>query len=208
MSLIPIIGPSVLAETVSFFGSTTSTSNSINLPASIEAGDLIILQEYGAGASPPSDQTPTGFTQIITATVSVIRHSISYKISDGTDGGATVNTGLNGASVNAKIASVFRCDVPINSINLSAVANETIAGNPGTATAAASGGNVPLVVFGFSVRDGSGSPTLTPSEDASITASTAATFYKIYNSSPMDHDLDMGDTGAFNSLIAFYAELS
>jgi len=84
-----LAAPIVTSVTETAFG-TDTTDHNVNMPATIDAGDLLIVfftNDGGAGVT-----TPSGWTQLASAAQGwVVRLSVYYKIATGTEGGTTVN---------------------------------------------------------------------------------------------------------------------
>lgn len=205
--------------TVSFLASSTSVdSETITLPASIAAGDLIIVLDAISNDSSPTLVTPSGFTNVTNATSSYMRFASCYKIADGSEASTSV-TGLlpDPPGGGAKIAAVFRGDVAISSFTPASINQPSIDNaNPTAQSVTASGGTPPLIVFGFYVNDyGSGvNPrTFSPTKDGEINES-GATYcdlwlaYKIYNSSPANVTVDMDDEGYGNGIQSYYGAMT
>jgi hypothetical protein len=193
-------------QVLSFFDSATSVSATITVPSGIRAGDLLVLHDWCLqNGSPPASVVPAGFTSVVdNGSVNTnIRHIISYKISDGTEGGTTL-TGMN-ATNEAKSLLVFRGTLPIQSATPSVWTSVNVLSNPAPQDIFAAGVATPVVLIGCYTSSGViGLKTFTPTEDAEISAATTHyTKYKIYNSAPQDVNIDMGDTGS-NALAGGY----
>lgn len=136
---------------------------------------------------------------------------MSYKLAVGTEGGTTL-TGMAGAVFAAKILTVFRPSIAATALTVGSVAEEGINGDPGGHVVAASGGTPPLIVFGrysnADLFDQNISPrTFSPAADGELQPSLINSFYlkyKIYNSSPANVTVDMGDENAGTILQSFY----
>lgn len=184
--------------TLSFRSSATSTASTLTAPGDIQAGDLLVWWDSGvAGFSAPASVVPTGFTEI--QNVSVVsaagaRGILAYKIADGTEAGATLS-GITSSP--AKILAVFKGDGPISTATVQSTNGQATTGNPSAQSVAASGHTPPLVVIGAYGASATLDPrTFSPAEDAEISANTFHYLkYKIYNSSPADHSIDMDDEG-------------
>jgi hypothetical protein len=203
---------------LSFFASTgpTSGSDTITLPASILAGDLIVIADrsLSTGAT-PTLVVPTGFTQLATQTGGptgggiLLRLTYSAKISGGADSSAVI-TGQTANVDRKKYALVFRPDVPVTSFSAFDAALEGFTdGNPAAGTISAAAQTPPLVtlaVYGSSSSASLQSATKThsPAEDAQIpvngTASIVYLKYKIANSAPADISIDLADVASDNLL--------
>lgn len=74
------------------------TSHPIPMPATVNAGDLLLMYANCDTSSTPTPTTPTGWTQLVsTASGAAQRLMIYYKVAAGTEGGTTVNLVLSGA---------------------------------------------------------------------------------------------------------------
>lgn len=204
--------------TLSEQASATSTAATITGPASIAAGDLLVLWDAANGSfGEPTSVVPTGFTSIIDfSTVGTdLRCIASYKIADGSEASATI-TGMDGAAADHKMLYVFRGNVAISSVSANDTASEINIGNPLAQTVNASGGTPPLIIFGGYLSLGSTIDPRTftvggsPSKDGEISTGTDAYLaYKIYNASPADTVVDMDDEGStYNALASFYLACS
>ena len=198
---------------LSYIDSTTSSAATITASNSIQRGDLLVLVQRGTGAS-VADVTPTGFTNIGSATLSTTDViSAKYKIATGQENGQSI-TGVNAASVNRKFLLVFRGSGPLTSVTPADYAGEVTDGDPATQTINASGQTTPLVAIAAynTAALGTIDPrtfTVGGSEasdgELSIGAGTFSYCkYKIYNSSPADITVDMEDEGTKNGLQSFY----
>lgn len=196
---------------ISVFGSSTSSSSSITLPANIEAGDIIVLLDRSYGFGVPTTVIPSGFISISNIANAIsARQIVSYKLAVGTEGSSSIN-GMSGSVDVKKAVYVFRGDIEITSVNISTPNGELTSGNPSSQNVAASGGTAPLVVLaGYGCRASSGSVnprTFSPAKDGEISPATNLYLaYKIYNSSPSDVSIDMDDEGDENSMQSFYIE--
>jgi len=89
----------------------------VTAPGGIQAGDLLIIMEYGPDVtSNINGQIPTGFTKITDAQHAAVDQRIHYKIAAGTESGTTY-TGQTGSNENMWIG-VFRGNIAITSVNV------------------------------------------------------------------------------------------
>lgn len=191
-------------RSISVFGTNTAASNSISLPASIIAGDFIVLHQFTRSAiGDAAAVTPGGFTNIHSLLNSQNRSMIDVKIANGTEGGTSI-TGMDD-SFDFKIVVVYRGDVPITGYTVNSLNEEGTTGNPAAQNVTSSSGTVPLVVLGHYCSTGTVSPrTFGVTADAELTADVNFYIkYKIYNSSPLDVSVDMDDEGS-NILASLY----
>lgn len=194
--------------TLAFKDSATSTAATVTWP-SVAAGDVAILFDFADGAvSAPSAVTPSGFTNHVNLTAaSTLRLMISSKVCTGSESGS-----LTGMDSNAESKVLLIFEGGVSSINSSSWNAEMTAGNPAAQTVLATAGAVPLIVFGAAAAGDGGSlppfSTDSPKFDLpQVTAGTLRTGYKIYNSAPADHTIDMNDVSN-NALASGYLEAS
>lgn len=205
--------------------SNTSTSSlTITHPATVQAGDLMILFEgTWDNDSDYINAVPTNFTEIyknayLYTTATYMGIAISARILPSTANITTptpVGTTVDGHHFNALY---FRPSKSITSVTPSStINNQNTTANPTSQTVSASGGTAPLIVFGL-IQTTSGSPAFTaenPEFDneytSSGTISTGGAYarvgYKLYNSNPQDHSIDMNDLGT-QRLTSFYLEVA
>ena len=206
----------VVNPSIAVFDSATSTGETIDVPADVEAGDLIVLLDkaYEAFGSAPSTVIPSGFTSISNLTSGdplFIRQILSYKLAVGTEGGTTLTGMTESFGATSKALYVFRRTAAASSLNLSTPNEQITSGNPTSQNVAASGGSVPLVVIGaYGTRTETLDPrTMSPAKDGEINPDvTLYLAYKIYNSSPANVSVDMDDEGSVNILQSLYVEMS
>lgn len=194
----------------------TSSADTITIPAGALAGDVAILADYATNstASEPTLVTPTGWTSdgeigFISATTGS-RMDVSHKILVGGDPGASI-TGMAGTEDEQKIMFVFRpAGGTIATVTGNDYAEEATDANPASQTANASAGAAPIIVIGAGGNRG-GAPafsTASPAFDSTTTVDpgTPALIagYKVYNSAPLDHDIDVNDLGNNNILVSLY----
>lgn len=192
--------------------SALSTGATITGPASIQAGDLLILKDRPSQTgSVPSTAVPSGFSIISNIdNGTTTRVILSYKIADGSEASATL-TGMSSANTSRKELLVFRANSPITAVNVQSVNGEFTTGDPSPQTVTASGGELPLVVIG-SYATASAIPDprgMSPDKDGEINSGNQSyTAWKIYNESPADVTVDMDDEGTTNILQSCYIECS
>jgi len=207
-----------VARTLSFVASTSSNASSVNLPADIQAGDILIYLDIARDATTPTLVTPTGFTNISStgnaeATCRVASHR---RFADGTEDGLS-RTGMAGSSSRVrKIVLQFRANQPLASITVGSINAQCTDGNPSSANITSSGGTAPVVLFAFYGCMGNlgdnGSVSqrnFSPAEDAEIANGTAAyAKYKILNTtaSLADYAVDMTDDNGSQGLIGGYIQ--
>lgn len=188
---------------------TTSTAAAITAPASINAGDLLVLIDDALGSPLPTAVVPTGFTQIGTdlngANTKII---VSYKIADGTEDSSSI-TGMDGNLADRKVMLQYRADVPIASLSVSTPVTQMVDTNPAQQTVAASAGTgivLGITLFSTITSSTDISPrttSITPDHEISVTNKFYVHDY-IQASSPADYTFDMGDHGNQNGLWGAY----
>lgn len=183
---------------VKFVASATSIAGTITIPAGAQPGDVAILFDVALNASiVPTDVVPTNWTGIITDTDSggnPRRVRISYKILAAGEPGASV-TGMDDTN-DDKVMLVFRGNAPITTVSAEDWAAQATTADPSAQTVNASGQLTPLVVFGMSFTGTTAAfSTASPAFDATVAASgdDLLVGYKIYNTAPADHTIDMAD---------------
>lgn len=189
---------------------TSKNSGQVTIPASADTGDFAILFDFaGAVFGAPSEVVPTGWTKIISASVAIpgSRIVVSHKTLGAGDPGASI-TGMTG-SQDAKIVLVFK--QPSSTPAASLWTAQCIAGDPAQQNVAASGVSAPLIVFGCcAATTTTTSPfsfsTASPAFDATVSVDVAGVSpgmtvgYKIYESAPQNHAIDINNFGATNAL--------
>jgi len=216
-----------------FVTSNSNTSGSatnrlvLSHPSTVQAGDLCILFHNGwDNDSDFIDTIPPGFTNVNTSafnytTASWVSHSISYNVITSQSQTHVIPWG-NGNTAAYDYQTIrtlyFRPNKTIATINQDNSFNlSNITGfNPPQQRVPAGGNNAPIIVFGQS-------KVLTVGGDPSFNTATSNTFdayfntgvgilnieanvgYKIYNTSPIDHYVDMDELdNNINVLLSFY----
>lgn len=200
---------------VSFVASAVSNANTITIPAGAQAGDFAILFDhaYNAGVSPsavvPTDWTSWAAATSLDAGADAATGQISYKILVTGDPGTAI-TGMNDTSED-KVMFVFRGNTTITTVTAAGKQTLMSAANPASITTTASAGVAPLVVCGVAacVSSTAAFVTESPAFDATVATADADMIagYKIYNTAPADHTIDMNDLGAINWQAATYVEI-
>ena len=132
------------ATSLSFFNSSTASgATSIVLPSSIQLGDIIVVAQSASNTSGTvTDVTPSGYTEALTfndGSSGGARDSIWYKISSGSDSGATVN-GMTANNSSGMVAAVFRPNNPATSLSVGSIHSQMTSGDPTSQVCAASAG--------------------------------------------------------------------
>jgi len=208
-----ILNPYAFAPlSLAFQTSANSSAQTITCPT-VEQYDVGVLFDSAtdATATLPANAIPSGFTQLQTSIDDSLnafyRTTLSYKVFDGTEDGASL-TGMNGAHSNAKILVVFRPSRAIATVGTSTFLEETTTDNPSAQLIAAAGQVAPLIRLAACVNGAStSSPSFTSGTfDATIVKAgsdnSIRAGYTIQNTSPSDDTVDMGDGGAGNCLIS------
>lgn len=204
------------AQAFTFIGSCvsdeSSTLNFGSLSAgSITAGDLAIYIDVALDGSSMTAVTPSGFTNFLSAAANddERRLMVSAKKASGSEGSITgMNSGVT--QYTRKMGLVFRPDIEFTTITSSTPTSEITNGNPSSQIIDPSGESDPVVLIGIAnAYNGSGAfSTASPAFDAQIVSSSQLRAgYKIYNSSPASHTIDMNDI-VINALAGIYFKVS
>lgn len=199
--------------TLSFVASAVTGGSTFTIPASAQAGDVAILFDRVSNTTTPTSVVPSGYTQIANNVQATERGIVSYKKLEAGDPGSTP-TGMNGDTFNSKIATVFRPSSAISTVTVGSVNGQATGDNPSQQTVTVASVQTPLIVFGHYAGEIGKSYTgitFSPTHDAQIQGNLDANRarYKIYNESPSDTTVDLGDTGSpANILQSFYLRVS
>lgn len=196
----------------------TSNSDSLNYPAGIQSGDLIILlnrAQRGSNNTPaPSDFIAAGFTSINaqagggTLTSPGTRLRLLYRLGTGTESGPIGN--LIRHDVNYNRLVVFRMSRPISSVSIKNAGGVISDTAPSNQTISFSSPVVPLVAIAAYSSTGAVDPRgFSPSADGEFGSGQAWIQWKFYlpGESPANHTISMADEGATNCLQKCYIEL-
>ena len=186
--------------TIAHRSSATSSSSTVTGPSDIASGDILVLRDYASSSGgAPSTAIPSGFTSLVNHAALnsggfYERSILSYKLADGTEASASL-TGMNGNDENKKVLVVFSAGA--TTLATGGTGSSGSNGDPSSLAINASGGTAPLVVIGgYSSTRVLTVDTMTPTEDGRAAVGTggdAAVAWKIYNSSPANVTIDMGD---------------
>jgi hypothetical protein len=208
--VINMIAAAPRVASVAVFGSSTSSSPSMNFPAGIQEGDLLVHMDTAWNTSGiPSSVLPVGFINIFdTPAANRLRQIVSYKIATGSESGSLA--GMTGATEETKAMYVFRGDIPITGAVVGSTHVEATDGNPVAQLIAAASGTPPLIVFGcMGCTSPIGARPWSPEKDGEIhNTQNGWLGYKIYNSAPADVSIDQPDEGSFNIQQSFYIAVS
>lgn len=203
-------------SSLAFQASNTSTSSSITGPATIQAGDLLILSDFAAGFELTA-AVPSGFNIETNIAQFILRHILSWKIADGSEAGASL-VGMD-TTAHAKILFVFRPDVPITEVTVASGGDEGTSGDPASQIVTGSEASSPVVIIGaYNLGNNSSTASInsrafSPAKTAEINVHPISTMdswlaYRIYNSSPSETTIDMGDSGDYNFLVSRYFQVA
>lgn len=206
---IGLIAARAAPLTLAYQASANSTASTITWP-SIQANDIAFIADRANGTSLPAEVVPTGFTKITRACVTSGNHrlTVSYKILTGSESGSL--TGQNGNQNNQKVMQIFRPSQAVSTINFGGLVAQQTDADPASRTVQASGSRTPSIVFGIVSTPSATTSfaTASPSFDGTDATSNTRTVmgYKVYNTSPSDHTIDMADAGNDNIFSTFVAQ--
>lgn len=198
-----------------------SASDTCSLPTGSAIGDLAVLFDMAKNDSTtiPTEVTPSGWTQALASTglsqgaiSGSMRQVVSYKVLTNADITAGSVTGMT-ANDRVKRMLAFIPDASITTVTPGSWNQELTSGDPASQTVTASGQQTPLVVFGM-IFDNNAAPafsTESPAFDATGTVTDGCGIrvgYKVYNSSPSNHSVDMNDEGGGNALVSGYLRVA
>jgi hypothetical protein len=198
---------------------TAQDSTTITGPASIQAGDLLVLYDTAFDSSGiPTTAVPSGFT-IISNVVGLAGDSrliSSYKIATGAEASAALSGLASDVPASGKGLYVFRGNIPITSAAVQDIGQQSTSGNPTSQTVTAASGIAPLIVFGCYTAFGTVNPrtfSADPKDGEINFPDGVGVFdnwlaYRIDNASGSNTSIDMDDEGTENYLSSFYIECS
>jgi hypothetical protein len=213
LHLIAGLMPKSLSLTWTFVGSCQSTGSSLDFSAlsagTRQANDVALFFDQANQGSTPTAVTPSGFTNIVNSSGGsspLARAMVSWKKLTGSEASVT---GMNGGASDSKIGLVFRPSINFTTLTVSTPQNSGIIDtNPAAITVNPSAETIPVVLLGVgAVYQGNVTfSTASPAFDAEInlTNNDMRVGYKIYNSSPLSHSIDINDLGDNNWLCGFY----
>jgi hypothetical protein len=219
MGVIFLDFPSELTKEWEFIASTMTSSSSLTLPASISAGDLLVIfNSCTQPSTSPTLVTPSGFTNKIDLPFFRLsnssRSAVHVKKATGSEDGSSV-TCMSG-DIKTAVCLQFR---PVN-FSISSVANITLSNldsggdyeNPAFQTANTTGVKLPAIAMGqaSSYTKSATVPfsTQSPTFDGTIQTSYTNTHqqivgYRIQNDVVTSQTIDMTDQGIMNHLFVF-----
>lgn len=195
-----------------FVGSCQSTGTTLDFSSlsagAIQANDIAIYIDYVADASPPAAGTPSGFSVRIN-TAGGSEPGARVMVSTKKLTGAEATVGGMAAADNNKIGLVFRPSRDFTTFTVSTPQDSGITdANPSAITVDPSAETLATVLLGFcATYQGTATfSTASPPFDAEINLSDndLRSGYKIYNTSPASHSIDINDLGRGNWLAGFY----
>jgi len=90
LTTVPALAAPVVASVTETAFDTDTTTHNVDMPATVNAGDLLIVLFTNDGSATVT--TPDGWTPLASnAANGAVRLSVYYKIAEGTEGGTTVN---------------------------------------------------------------------------------------------------------------------
>lgn len=210
---------------LTFVGFSTSmgANGPIVIPAAAIAGDYAILFDTAENLSGSSIAAvvPLGWTSIANDFAvgggRSLRMMVSHRILAAPGGGSI--TGMND-SAETKLLLVFRPSSSISSIIPSAWNTQITSGNPSSQTVTASGVATPLIVFAWASvgHPGETLPAFTTETPAmtNLTSGDSPTQlgpetrlgYTMYNTSPANQSIDVGDGGDVTGLQSGYVRFT
>lgn len=200
-------GAAAPVTSVTFETSADTDAQTITCPT-VAPYDVGVLFDGAVNASgTPTNVIPTDFILLQTSNIDFARSTVSYKVFDGSEDGASL-TGMNGGISNAKILLIFRPNGIITSVGKSTFLQETTNGNPASQAIAASGQAAPLIRLALAAIGSNTTPPPFTSGTFDATVTKAGSFgairagYAVQNSSPSDDTVDLGDNGNGNCLIS------
>jgi hypothetical protein len=220
MLLSKIIGAAAASSSpeLEFVGSVSSTQDTIGISGIGGSGRLCVLADnaHNVSTTIPTQVVPAGFTLIrslsLTASGNSLRHTVSYKILDGTEATLTGQTAL---STRNKMAVVFRFKVgSISSVDLrpsSSGNGQIINGNLTQQTLIVGNQFAPCINIGtYGATSNRSISGLSPRDGALPgTSSQLAVHYKIINSSAGAAGAAMsGAASSFQAMTSFTVNVS
>lgn len=210
-----------LNRSIMFIDNTFSESSAGTLvaPSNIAAGELLVFLNIAASTtSSPTAVTPTGFTNAINGTNSFLtntRYMASWKIADGTEGGATI-TGMNpgtGSPFERMALLRFRVFESFTSVTFTDAYFNVTAGSIGDQSNTVGSATEPAVGLSMFVAGTSGPITrhaTSRSYDFEIGSGSRLMILRgfIFSENPTNYTAALGDDGPdYNMLWNLWFEL-
>lgn len=185
---------------------THSPTDSMTLPADINAGDLIVMFGYAAGSSvAPTVNTPSGWTKLGQTSSGFASIAIWYKIATGSDASSSHSGFFTNEAFPYLGCLTFRPDNPITAVDaVGSYQGQITDGDPASQTIPSSAGFPVLVALGNTI----GTLTMTPNDGTVNDASLMYMGWKIYTASPANVTADSPDEGSENSTQSCFFEVS
>lgn len=212
------------ALTLSLVTNTTADARSITVPASAQAGDLVVILAYATnfgGTGYPPIGSPAGWTEITHSYFGPSSggdgHTLYsiYKVIVSGDVSASINVINNVSGVNYSTQLyVFRPTKTIAGVTPSTWLTEITSSNPASQAANASGAGTPVIVLGLAglraanPSFSTASPAWTSTTSENVGDTRTITGYVLYNTSPQNHTVDMNDLGFANALMSGYISVT
>ena len=204
--------------TWTFVGSCEGTSTTLDFSSlsagAIQENDVALFIDHCGATDPPTAVTPSGFTNVINDSGEAepgTRAMANWKKLAGSEGSVTgMNASTGGVNPdNNKIGLVFRPSRDFTTLTVSTPQTSGITdANPSSITVDPSADPLASVLIGVAgVYVGTATfSTASPAFDAEINISDndLRVGYKIYNTSPASHSIDINDLGSCNWLAGFY----
>lgn len=184
---------------------TFSVSDSITLPAGINAGDLLVMFGWAGGVSSPTVNTPSGWTKVGQASSGSASTATWYKIATGADASSSHSGFFSGDTFAFLGCLTFRPDNPITAASaVGSYQGQVTDGNPTLQTISSSAGTPVLVALANCI----GTLTMTPNDGTVDNIGSMYMGWKIYTASPANVTADSPDEGTGNSTQSCYFEVS
>lgn len=195
--------------TFTFRASAVSNAATITIPGGVQDNDFGILIDIADNVgTTPTAVTPTNWTNRYNQADSGLfsRTMVSSKVLTAAEASSSI-TGMDD-STEDKVMLVFTPSRAIVTATFSSLTYQGTASNPTAQTVSALGQPSPLIVIGGSDISGGTAAftTASPAFDATVATADADLIvgYKMYDSSPQNHTIDMGDLGSHNILLSFF----
>lgn len=202
---------------LTFVTSGTSTSASIAIPASAQAGDLAVVFDgsFNTNSASITAVTPYGWT-------TVVNDYSGYGGDDGArlkvnrkvlvSGDLSTSPTFSTSTTNRKMILIFRPSKAIASVTASSWNSELTSSDPSQQTVSASGQTAPLIVMAWASANSASAPAFTDSPALTEVAMSQSDWsirvgYTVYNTGPQNHTIDVGDNGQ-NGLQSGYLSLT
>lgn len=193
--------PSSEEDSIELVSSNTSAGQTITVPSGSgapQSGDLLVLWDFSNNTSVgPTPAVPSGFTQLQSAAGFLARGILSYKISDGTEGGSTL-TGMAVHNNVGKVLLVYRGSKAFSVVG----SNSDISAGVPSAAVNSSGRVAPvLAIAGYGTRNViSGTQSLSVSSDSIPLTHGAVRHGVVTGDVPSSISATMTDDGTANAV--------